>query len=313
MELVNDSCPWQMALTHRLPGPAYASSCAAASISWSYQLDPHERTDDAILVTKTGSSTFTGIETWTTSEATQCDGILRFQFGSDFDFVPKTTNIYSTWTRTFWSRTLSVTSAPEPSCYLQSADCIHIYHALSSSFEADIDRWSDKNEVTVSLASPPSAVVINGQTTHFPNPQATPPILTIHNQTYSTISGLPSGEIAFSISDALVVTSQDTLRPGGSMVVQYNYDELAYLTRNRAEITCDALDLDNTASKTESCTPFQGKERWCRIFALSVDLLYFAPPSTSRDLCADTTPGYNRCECNTFSISSVSILILIAA
>jgi hypothetical protein len=248
-----------------------------------------------ILYTIIGSFTESFTQSWTRTgddvgertitEPTLCDGYARLSLYGDPNYtnpLPWSTTETFTWSSNaiyYYSDTRPI---PSPSCSINPSDCLNLASALNSGYYQSISEWETLNVVTVSLASPPVSVVVNGQTTAI-GPPGSPYVLTIHNATYSPIFATES---VYVITDADFVTPYDKwLTPGGQ------------LTATWGQTTPDASlwDFNFPCQLPATASPTYTRSE-CYILAGLLDLLYFAPPPTTRDLCASTSPGYNRCK-----------------
>jgi hypothetical protein len=235
--------------------------------------------------------------TYTTEEAaartiwlpTQCDGTPRvsIDYGDPLDnhiitfSTPVTvTEVSATFTITIYSQL----SIPSPTCSINPSDCQNLATAIDSGYSDASQSWAQSNVLTLSLASPPVSVVVNGQTTVIP--AGSPYTMTIHNSTYPPLG--PTNPTYF-ITDAWSVTPDNRLlTPGGELTAEW---DTVGPYRWIFDLPCR---LPGTASPT--CTASQ-----CFIIPNWIQMSYFAPPPTTRDLCANTSPGYNR-----FAVSDYS-------
>jgi hypothetical protein len=220
----------------------------------------------------------------TAFDPVQCDGSTRLSLiwlwdDTDTETHTLATPIISTWlSDTFTVTEYSTRDIPSPTCSINPSDCASLATAIGSAYNNILTSWWVSNVLTISLASPPTLVVVNGETTAIAG--SAPYTLTVHNATYAPISALES---VYLISDADSASPYDKrLTPGGQVTASWNYPGADYWD---FELPCE-----RPSSSTATCA-----SSMCIVFAEFVDLSYFAPPPTTRDLCANTSPGYNRC------------------
>jgi hypothetical protein len=245
------------------------------------------------------TSTTAAITTYTTEDqftstifgATQCDGSVRVSISFDSDNptihtwpTPIVQTLYTaTYTITEWT-TFDI---PSPTCSINPSDCQNLAAAISSGFDQVTQVWDEIYVYTLSLASPPVSVVINGQTTMIPDIPGVPYILTLPDPNYSpgfTYSPIYGTEPVYIISDADIATSDNRmLTPGGQLTVAWDVDN--YDGYWQFPLPCQLPDTNTPACATSKCV----------IYAEWAELNYFAPPPITRDLCAYTSTGFNRC------------------
>jgi hypothetical protein len=273
-------------ITHSNAGAQYASRCAANIIA--YRNPTLYRIGGIITVT---TITDIMLETITTSNQylytftapMQCDGRTRLSISADFDDTVIHT-LATPITQTFLAETYALTiystiNIPSPTCTINPSDCQNLVSVFTSGRASADKSWDLANIVTMSLASPPNYVVVNDITTAITHEPNSPYTLTIHSTTYRPI--LPE-EPAYLISDADIVTPYNKiLTPGGQLTATWLDGSGAW----EFDLPCQ-LPTNNTPSCTASA---------CVVIADFVQLMYFAPPPTSRDLCASTSSDYNRC------------------
>jgi hypothetical protein len=247
-------------------GPSYASECNAAYLSWTSAWENYTYSFTEVTSTVTTTTTYDYV-----TLPTLCDGIPRIGNVTSITGVTLPTPSYMI-SRSIMSsnRNPDPSTSPVPTCIIQPSDCEGLRSAWTSAasvYSSDI--------LTISLASPPNSIVINGKTTVFdppmtfpPGPVTSAPVLTIHGQTYYPDSH-PVPGIVYYLRDATVVDlGEAIISPGGLITA-------LWLTM------FDTVPYPECATTTRtSFTP------QCTIMADNVDLLYFAPPSKSRDLCA---------------------------
>jgi hypothetical protein len=185
----------------------------------------------------------------------------------------------------------SIVEIPSPTCSIDPSDCQSLLTAFNSGFDAASQSWLKSNVLTLSLASPPTSIVVNDQTTLIPDSPGSPYVLTVHNETYAPIY---TTESIYLISDAAVATPYDKmLVPGGQLTVTWNLPIVAY---EFPGTDVWAFDLPCQLPGNNTPTPAFTSSQ-CILMAADIQLRYFAPPPlATRDLCADTSPGYNRCK-----------------
>jgi hypothetical protein len=289
-------------------GPQYATSCNAAYLAWTSAryawTNPNPIyttiTSTYAYITYESSST---ISVFNTSFPTQCDGLKRLpNYGADysadisyFALDPPITSVET------WSVTRDISnksfSDPFPSCSINVVDCRGLNYAYSLSDAQADASWSSENVLTISLASPPALMVVNGITTPLADPSA--PTLTLHGFTYPP---LPGPSLMYSLSNATNLFAPVTLIPGGVLTASWDGD---YLFSFRPGPYCDPHTELITSQDMAECKV----KNKCTITASNVELMYFAPPATSRDLCASTTPGYNQFSVSDFSQPHLSTVI----
>lgn len=238
------------------------------------------------LPTVTGNASL-GDSSWTS----YCDGLPRFTDARDASKLQIVTLATPIVTSRVVTR-LSVGPVTErnpypwrdaPSCMVNgTSECTNIWDMFATSLLSSLAAWSSSSILTISVPATPTAVVVNGQS--MPLITAAPgqlPPLPILNSTY-----VPRDDHAGSawyIDDAYNFIGETTIVPGQEVTFTWNVRET---TRRPFGPTCDrpthTLDPEQ-CSKTKECT----------IRAQSVELLFFPPPTSSRDLCANTSPGYN--------------------
>jgi hypothetical protein len=282
-------------------GAQYASDCAAILIA--NQLETVFATLGRPIVSSyvydeiVYSPLYTDVST--IFEPVQCDGSARISFskldspttppgieGTDYWFISG--EDYVNVPTTLTSETIIDTQYygiffPPPTCSINPSDCQSLVTAFDSGFQEVIQSWNEFNTLSLSLASPPDSVLVNGRTTIIPDSPGTPYILTIHDQTYSPIYATES---VYRIFDADIAIPFDRLlTPGGQLTVTWDIGFTDLYQQWAFDIPCDLPD----DSPPPSCT-----ESRCAIFVDDAQLLYFAPPPTARDICAETSPGFNR-------------------
>ncbi|KAF2194844.1 hypothetical protein K469DRAFT_744625 [Zopfia rhizophila CBS 207.26] len=231
-----------------------------------------------------------------------CDGLPRFgsEEEADVAFEPillpepsVTTQIYATITY-IWS---STTFPPQPSCTISgTAECAVVWSMFGSSLSNSIKGWSSTNVLTISLASPPTSVVVNGEPTPLTAAPGAFPILTLHGEEYEAIKD------TYTVSSASNLYGEVTLTPGDQQVLTWNWEALypkPFGPPNGRD--CQRPDGNIISSQ---CVTAQ-----CTLRPQHVELLYFPPPSSSSDICANTSPGYNSYSVSVFSQPHASTVI----
>jgi hypothetical protein len=218
---------------------------------------------------------------------TLCDGRPRVRpngtVSFNVEFTPTTYLLSSPETSVY---TTSDPPSFERCEIVNSADC-EALQSLYNDFEASSKAsWSAENVYTLSLASPPTLLVVNGKTRALSALSNGAPPIIIRQSFYST---LPRRGTTYFISDATNLVGEPWLRPGDQITVMWEpYDQW----RNRIKVNhpvCSFLPNATTYS-TSTCV-----QTHCTIDGDHAELLYFAPPETSRDLCANTALDYDRC------------------
>lgn len=218
---------------------------------------------------------------------TLCDGVTRVpspNAGVSWSFT--VSNLLSpVVTTSYWTRTTDISnitfSEPRPTCAIGVKDCNGLAEAYQISQEDAYSTWAAENIVTLSLASPPTSIVVNGAPTPLSGPS---PVLTIRGDVYSP---LHRPDLKYSISNGKNLHTEPTLTPGGTNTLTYDLD---YIYSFVPGPNCR---FDRPVD------PIPCEEKKCTIHGSSIDLWYFAPPETSRDICSNTSPVYDR---NTVSL-----------
>jgi hypothetical protein len=259
-----------------------------------------------LVGTTTESYVYSSVQTapWpfftTIIEPTLCDGYPRASVSIDLNYSsvePWPTPVTILYISTAGSYAVySRRQIPSPTCFINPSDCQSLAIALSTGYVQATSKWYLSNRLTISLASPPISVVINGQTTRIPRHK--PYTLTMHNTTYAPIF---TTESVYIISDAAVGTPYNKLlTPGGQLTVGW--------TMTDASSWDFQLPCQLPASVTPSCAVSGNL-----LAADYAELRYFAPPPITRDLCANTSPGYNRCRCLSFCSAAQQCLTYISS
>ncbi|KAF2197177.1 hypothetical protein GQ43DRAFT_219585 [Delitschia confertaspora ATCC 74209] len=223
-----------------------------------------------------------------------CDGLPRFNREEEASraFKPVTlpTPIITTMSTTYLAYNFSTppgATLPYPhvkqTCSASSPEeCQNIWSLFSSSIGNSWSAWSTDNVFTISLASPPISITVNGETTPLTMVQGSDPVLTIHGETYSAIGNI------YSISGATNFFRETTLAPGEEATFTWNWE---------AGSVVKSPPIDPICTQTFEVISSQCATAQCTISAYSFELMYFAPPSTTRNICANTSPGYDSCKC----------------
>lgn len=222
-----------------------------------------------------------------------CDGLPRFDKYSEaskalqpISITPIITTITTTYMIQDFKTPPNATMAyphVRQTCSARSPqECTDIWNLYSSSVGSRWNEWTKTNILTISLASPPTAIAVNGKTTPLTPAKGSYPIITLHGEAYS-----PVGQ-AYSISRARNFYGETTLRPGQQAVLTWNYDDLSQIP---------FAPIDNLCGQPYSVIEEECAAAQCTMAAGFFELMYFAPPSTSRDICANTSPGFDSSKC----------------
>src|ERR1700760_3804799 len=105
-------------------GPQYASSCAAAYISWSSSVWNNDKATAINTVTRTYVETIMTSEIITANYSILCDGVTRFDHVPNITVVTLATPTYftTTWSSLDYSYP-PYTPGPQPSCIINADDC----------------------------------------------------------------------------------------------------------------------------------------------------------------------------------------------
>lgn len=241
------------------------------------------------------TTTFRGLVTTTIPQQPQgnisytrlCDGLPRFTDAADEAKVIVTLNSPSTYTRL---DTGYVIQAPGTltnpygyisSCSIQSGqECNNLWSMFASTRASILSGWSSTNVLTISVASPPTAVTVNGKATPITAAPGQLPTLPIYGNMYAAGS-----DSTWSIADAYNNAGETLITPGQQVTFTWN---LPFKPTPWGPNECER------PSKTEVDPSLCAKTAACTIKAKSVELIYFPPPSSTRDLCANTSPGFNK-------------------
>lgn len=241
------------------------------------------RTENAVTRTRTSRKTIYnttpslpfGNVSWTS----YCDGFPRFQNDKDalkaFEPITLPTPITTEVVYTSIEYPTSYPFSAAPSCTLQNQqECADIWKLFITSISNSLESFRSTNVLTVSVAPSATSIVVNGKPTPLDVVSNGLPSLILHNETYRATRGV------YSISGATNMVGDTTLTPGGSGVLFWSYG---------------VMYPNRPVPNGQNCSPLTGKvdemvcqKVPCRIRASSVELLYFPPPVTSRDLCANT-------------------------
>ena len=224
------------------------------------------------------------------SQQIQCDGLPRFS--SDAERSAIQTVIMSlptpivepttSYTVSYIIPIQTTTPSPRPTCSINSPEeCTNVWKLFASSLTSSLDSWSTDNVLTMSLAAPPTQIVINGRATPLTAAPGAFPTLTVKGDEYTDSLG------TYHFGPALNLYGETYLAPGEQRVLTWNYQAQ---TRRPFGPNCPrpSSTIVESLCATAECT----------ISARSFELMYFAPPSTSRDICANTLPGYDSCKCS---------------
>ncbi|KAJ4351936.1 uncharacterized protein N0V89_007280 [Didymosphaeria variabile] len=136
--------------------------------------------------------------------------------------------------------------------------------------------------------------MINDKVTPLTAPPGAYPTLTVHGEEYGAEQGI------YTISGGVNLYGEITLTPGGRQVLTWNQDQVERPF---------GPDVGNCSQPEGKTIQSQCATAQCTVGANSVELLYFPPPSTSRDLCANTSPGFNSYSVPIFSYPHASTII----
>ncbi|KAL1596538.1 hypothetical protein SLS60_009186 [Paraconiothyrium brasiliense] len=136
--------------------------------------------------------------------------------------------------------------------------------------------------------------MINDRTVPLTAPPGAYPTLTVHGEEYGADEG------TYTISGGVNLYGEVTLTPGGRQVLTWNQDQISRPF---------GPTVGNCSRPEGNIIQSQCATAQCTIGANSVELLYFPPPSTSRDLCANTSPGFNSYSVPIFSNLHASTII----
>ncbi|KAH7413973.1 hypothetical protein DE146DRAFT_731524 [Phaeosphaeria sp. MPI-PUGE-AT-0046c] len=248
------------------------------------------RSDYPPLPTATGNASLVGNYSWTS----YCDGMPRFTdavAASNYTMTELATPIVTT--RTY--EDLSYLNPTEPNPYPESnlpsctingaSECTNMWSMFATSLSKSITSWESKNVFTISVASPPTAVVVNGKSTPLITtvPGQLPP-LPIKSSTYAPRNDHAGS--AWYIDDAYNFIGETTVVPGKEVTLTFNVQETLKDFGPTGPDGCarPSPSIDAECSKTKLCT-IKGEH---------VELIYFPPPTSSRNLCANTNSLYNR-------------------
>ncbi|KAF2758628.1 hypothetical protein EJ05DRAFT_359820 [Pseudovirgaria hyperparasitica] len=276
-------------VTNMCLGTDFARSCNAAKLGYVRQSSLRNPSPTMSYYTSVSVRTDKpGVwGTWFATGAlpTQCDGYPRFNITTSEDYTLTTTK-YSTTTYTLstdignWTYPhLAIT---RPTCTINPSDCAQLVSDYQSAWDSQDASFAASQQAIVSLANPPSAVVVNGKTSELP--LITPaPAITVHGDVYTPLVG--ASGVTYNLSKAFNYYDDLLLTPGGERTVIY---DTMYQLSFRPVPQCSWSD--ELSFKSSSCS----HTAKCTIAAYDVELIYFAPPATSRDLCATTDPLFNR-------------------
>lgn len=184
---------------------------------------------------------------------------------------------------------------PAPSCSIKNAaECSAAWSLFGSSLASSNSAWSTNNVLTVSLASPPTSIVVNNKATALTAPPGSYPILTLHGEEYG------AEKSTYTISGGTNLYGEVTITPGGRQVFTWDMDQIKRPF---------GPSMGNCTRPTGNIIQSQCTTAQCTIAANRVELLYFPAPSTTRDLCADTSPGYNSYSVSIYSQPHASTVI----
>lgn len=268
-------------------GPTYASACNALFSDF-YQANLCTQST-TIYSYSTQLGETIRMYNYTLPYSTLCDGIPRFTDpGIKGKFVGiSTRNFTSVHTITMKRCAYSTSqTTAKPSCTINQQDCVGLWSAYRSSYEKADSTWYSDNLLTISLASPPTSIVVNGKTTALPGAVVTPPPIVLHGDTYSA---LPGSGITYRISHASNPYGSVDLTPGGTLTAYWNVEDI-----QSDKLGPHCQYPDDMVYACDERIP-------CRVTAHHVSLMFFAPPSRSRDICANTSPGYDRSKQQYFS------------
>lgn len=217
-----------------------------------------------------------------------CDGLPRFDTEEEAQAAfqpvllptPVVTTSYITTNVIVVPRFTDV----RPQCSIKdAAACSDLWILYASTRSRSLASWSASNVLTVSLAAPPTSVVVNGKTTPLPAADGALPILTLHGTPY------PPNKSIYSIVNATSLTGRAIITPGGQGTFTWNGNDITALPYGPRDQNCNG-------PPSGTIDPSQCATAQCTIAATHVQLIYFPPPSRTRNLCANTSPGFDRCK-----------------
>lgn len=228
-----------------------------------------------------------------------CDGLPRFDSDGEADNAtvllptPITTISSSLTGHYIWPTRENF--PPAPSCSIRNdGECSVAWSLFGSSLSSSQEAWSTNNILTVSLGSPLTSVVVNSRQTLLTAHPGSYPTLTLHGEEYGANQG------TYTISGATNLYGEVTLTPGGRQVLTWDMDQV---------LRPFGPSVGNCTQPSGKIIQHQCATAQCTVKANSVELLYFPPPSTSRDLCANTSPGFNSYSVSIYSHPHASTII----
>lgn len=243
-----------------------------------------------------------------TSWTSYCDGVLRFRNKAESISaievatlsppITQTTTWYSTRTSVDERLTNPYGYKFQPKCPISgSQECQDIGSMWIASFHNSLEKWSSTNVLTISVASPPTLLVVNGRSTTLTAAPGVLPALPLHRSTF------PAGSDGkWSIEPAYSNWADTTIIPGQEVTFTWNVEETMDPPFGPWGGSCprpsDVVD-EPACSTIKSCYIDGGR----------VELIYFPPPNTSRDLCAITSSGFDRYSQSIYSHPHVSTVI----
>jgi hypothetical protein len=274
-----------------IKGAAYASLCNALHVSYTLTSNAFIASLGTITTTVTVSTYPTIAINTSAAEPFLCDNRPRFtsfRSGIEYSGSVATLATPSISEEILYEPvpTDAFTEQP-PSCSIGRDDCFGLLQAYSKSWEIQDASWAAANTLTISLASPPSILVVNNETTVLPTANGDAPPITIHNQTYLP---QPGPTPSYTITNATAHFGGGlVLTPGGLITAAWEGEH--YYTESTPPPCLAPYTRDLQAyGPPKACN----KNDACTVMGFTLQLQYFAPPSTSRDLCANTSPGYNK-------------------
>ncbi|KAH8731113.1 hypothetical protein GQ44DRAFT_755881 [Phaeosphaeriaceae sp. PMI808] len=232
-----------------------------------------------------------------------CDGLPRFADEADEAKVVVTlpTPITKSYVRTQLAiDSIGTEDNPYtnfPQCSISPGEeCSNLWKMFASSLSSTLSDWSSTNVLTISVAPTPTVITVNGEATPLTAAPGQLPALPIHNNIYTA-----GADNIWSIDDAYNFVGETFITPGQQVTFTWNYGDKPKPNgpSNRNCTRPVGTIVQSACSTTAACT----------ITAKSVDLIFFPPPSKTRDVCANTSPGFNKYTQSIYSHPHKSVVI----